>query len=180
MRFQEITPSMIVLLVGGILAIVVQLPIINEILPIVASDTSGVDGGINLLASFGDFGDLVGDVDGWTMIGLPGIIWWILLIIGGILCVIPAVHKFQPFIPEMELPVPGGLPFLLAIIGGIVQVVIVLLILLGANDDNEAFGVEMLDAGSGAAVGFGFYIMLIAAIVSIVGAILLYLEEAAA
>ncbi|MHA2497556.1 MAG: hypothetical protein ACXAEI_18970, partial [Candidatus Hodarchaeales archaeon] len=54
MRFQEITPSMITLLVGGILAIIIQLPIINEIFPIVASDISGVDGGINLLATFGD------------------------------------------------------------------------------------------------------------------------------
>ncbi|MHA2273328.1 MAG: hypothetical protein ACXACI_15825 [Candidatus Hodarchaeales archaeon] len=180
MRFQEITPSMITLLVGGILAIIIQLPIINEIFPIVASDASGVDGGINLLATFGDVNTFFGDVDGWTMIGLPGIIWWILLIIGGILCIIPAVHKFQPFIPETELPIPGDLPFLLAIIGGILQILIVLLILIGANDDKKAYGVNMLDAGSGWAVGFGFYIMLIAAIVSIVGAILLYLEEAAA
>ncbi|MFW9917289.1 MAG: hypothetical protein ACFFGZ_16915 [Candidatus Thorarchaeota archaeon] len=178
MRFQEMTPSMIVLLVGGILAIVVQLPIINEMFPIVALDASGFDGGINLLSGFGDVDS--DQVNGWTMLGMPGILWWILLIIGGILCIVPAIHKFQPFIPEMELPIPGGLPFLLAIIGGILQILIVLLILIGANDDWDAYGVNMLDAGTGWAVGFGFYIMLIAAIVSIVGAILLYLEEAAA
>jgi hypothetical protein len=170
---------MVTLLVGGILAIVIQLPIINEIFPIVASDMSGVDGGINLLATFGDVKGIFGDVDGWTMIGLPGIIWWILLIIGGILCIVPAVHKFQPFMPEMELPFPGGLPFLLAIIGGILQILIVLLILIG-TDDPQDYGVNMLDVGTDYAVGYGFYIMLIAAIVSIVGAILLYLEEAAA
>ncbi|MFX0113128.1 MAG: hypothetical protein ACFFB3_01130 [Candidatus Hodarchaeota archaeon] len=178
MRFQEITPSMILLLVGGILAIVVQLPIINEFLPMVESDVSGVDGGINLL---GGYGDVASDaVDGWTMIGLPGILWWLLLIIGGVLCIIPGIHKFQPFLPAMEMPIPGGLPFLLAIIGALIQIIVALLIFIGDHEDPDAFGLNMLDVGDFYAVGFGFYVMIIAAIVSIIGAILLYLEESAA
>ncbi|MFQ5979186.1 MAG: hypothetical protein ACE5OZ_13755 [Candidatus Heimdallarchaeota archaeon] len=173
MSAQEISPAMILLLVGGLLAVGVQLPVINEMLPMVEADN--IDGGLTLL---GEYGDVAADVDGWTMLGLDGMILWILVIIGGILCIIPAANKFQPFLPEMEA-VPGGLPFLLAIIGGVIQIVLALLILIGDSEDIDAFGLSTLDP-TGATVGFGFYVMLIAAIVCIVGAVLTYLEETAA
>ncbi|MHA2231434.1 MAG: hypothetical protein ACXAB4_02980 [Candidatus Hodarchaeales archaeon] len=176
MSAQEISPAMILLLVGGLLAVGVQLPVINEMLPMAEADVPGFDGGMNLLGGYGDVdSDAIG---GWTMLGLDGMILWILVIIGGILCIIPAANKFQPFLPEMEA-VPGGLPFLLAIIGGVIQIVFAMLILIGDSEDLDAFGLDMLDP-TAATVGFGFYIMLIAAIVCIVGAVLTYLEETAA
>ncbi len=179
MKLQEITPSIAVLLVGGILAIFVQMPIINELLPMTTYNFGNVDGGINLMGTY----DIPSgfEPNGWTMIGLPGLIWWLLLLIAGMLCIIPAVSKFQPFLPEMELPIPGGLPFLLAIIGGAIQLMVTLLIFIGDDQDFDAYGMSMLDIQTpNFAVGLGFYVMLIAAIVSLVGAILLYLEEAAA
>ncbi|MFQ5979038.1 MAG: hypothetical protein ACE5OZ_13005 [Candidatus Heimdallarchaeota archaeon] len=171
MEAQEITPSMILLFIGGVVTIFVQLPLIDQILPI-------IDGGITLQNGYGDYASDY--VDGWTLLGLPGILWWILLILGGLLCLIPASHKFQPFIPEMDTPFPGGLPLLLAIVGSLIQITVVLLIFLGDADDITAFGLGMLDMPSGMEIGFGFWVMLIAAIISVVGAILLYLEEAAA
>jgi hypothetical protein len=199
MRLQEITPSMIVLLIGGILAIVVQLPIINEILPLVTynSYTDTVlgeveaDGGFHLLGAFGEvtmdlgapIGEVTGDiesVDGWTLLGLPGALLWILILAGAVLCLIPAINKYQPFLPEMEMAIPGGLPFLLAIIGSVLQLLIVLLIFIGDAEDEDKFGLSMMDMSGGLEVGLGFYVMAIAAILSLVGAILLYLEEASA
>lgn len=171
MRVQEITPSMILLFIGGVVTIIVQLPLIDQVLPI-------VEGGITLQNGYGDYASDF--VDGWTMLGLPGILWWILLILGGFLCLIPASHKFQPFIPEIDTPFSGGLPFLLAIVGSLIQIIVVLFIFLGEAEDTTAFGLSMLDMPSGMEIGIGFYVMLIAAIVSVVGAILLYLEEAAA
>lgn len=165
---------MILLLVGGLLAVVVHLPVINEMLPV--AEVDAIDGGYTLLAGYGDVeSDAIG---GWTMLGLDGMILWVLLIIGGILVIIPAANKFQPFLPEMEA-VPGGLPFLLAIIGGLIQIVVTLLILIGDSEDFDAYGLSTLDPNL-ATVGFGFYVMLIAAVVSIAGAVLTYLEETAA
>ncbi|MFX0115545.1 MAG: hypothetical protein ACFFB3_13435 [Candidatus Hodarchaeota archaeon] len=199
MRLQEITPSMIVLLVGGILAIVVQLPIINEILPLVSyssynDPTFGeieADGGANLLGGFGevtiDFGDPLGEitadiesVDGWTFLGLAGGLFWILILAGAVLCIIPAINKYQAFLPEMEMAIPGGLPFLLAIIGSVLQLLIVLLIFIGDAEDEDKYGLSLMDTPAGVDVGFGFYVMAIAAILSLIGAILLYLEETSA
>ncbi|MFX1513412.1 MAG: hypothetical protein ACFFCQ_12565 [Promethearchaeota archaeon] len=177
MSSRELKPSLIALLVGGMLAVVVQLPVINELLPIVTSDVSGIDGGINLL---GGYGDVQSDtIEGWTMLELDGMIWWILLVVGGILCILPAIHKFQSFLPEMET-IPGGLPSLLAIIGALLQIVITVLILIGDETDANAYGLNMLDTGDFWAVGFGFYVMLIAAIVSLVGAALSYYEQTTA
>ncbi len=178
MRFQEISPSMILLLVGGILAIIIHLPVVNEILPLVQSDVTGFDGTIGLMGGAGDYDS--GVIGGWTMLGLDGMILLILVIVGGVLCILPAVNKFQVFLPEMEVGVPGGLPFLLGIIGAVIQLVVALLIFMGDAEDADAYGVGMMDMPTGAAIGFGFYIMLIAAIVSVVGAVLLYLEESAA
>jgi len=177
MRFQEITPSMILLLVGGILAVLVQLPVVNEFLPLVSVDTTAFEGTISLMGGAGDYDtDYVG---GWTMIGLDGIIFWILMIIGGILCIIPAVNKFQPFLPEMELPL-GGLGFWLAAIGCIIQILVILLIFIGDAEDLDAYGLSMMDMPTDIDIGFGFYVMAIAAIVCIVGAVLLWMEEQAA
>jgi len=176
MRFQEITPSMILLLVGGILAVLVQLPIVNEFLPLVSSDVSGFDGTISLMGGAGDYDS--GVIDGWTMLGLDGMIFWILMIIGGILCIIPAVNKFQPFLPEMELPL-GGLGFWLAGIGCIIQIVVSLLLFIGDAEDLEKYGMSMMDLPEGAVISFGFYVMAIAVIVCIVGAVLLWMEEQA-
>ncbi len=175
MRLQEITPSMILLLVGGILAIIIHLPVVNEILPLASWDLI-ITGGVGLM---GGTGDLESDtIGGWTMLGLDGMILLILVIVGGVLCIIPAVNKYQTFLPEMEVGVPGGLPFLLAIIGGVIQLVITLLILMGDSEDVDAFGLDMLSPTIWN-VGFGFYIMLIAAIISVVGAVLIYLEDSA-
>lgn len=80
------------------------------------------------------------------------------------------------------MAVPGGIPFLLAIIGGAIQLLVVFLLFITdpGTDDTKTLGVNMMDMPAGTAVGLGFYVMAIAAIVSIVGAALLYLEEAAA
>ena len=162
----------ILILIGGILALVSVLPIISNFLPLATESAGGNSGYVNFWGTTVTIGSSTttdtGLPSGWTLLGLPPILMFLIFAILGIIGIVIAVDGFVKFIPANKV---AGMPFmgLIGIIVGIIDLIMVLLMYIGDATKSGNYG--FTNAPSGSSLGLGYYFLLISVILLIIGGI---------
>jgi fumarate reductase subunit C len=170
--------TIICLLIGGILTLIPILPVFEEIFPIISDPDLGImpDRGATLLKGvFTPSGDA--DVDSWSLIPLPGILWFIILLILSVMLIVVGMNGLKEFLPIKDDDVPLGLSSLVGIIAGIIILLFFLLVFL-ADPDMSGMAVKNqgLD-GKTDTLGLGLVLIVIGSIVSLIGGIFSTLQK---
>ena len=154
------------LIIGGILSILPNIPVVNEILSILRWDfnilNTNYSGGINFLESFGKLPlNIQITVTGWTSLGLDGNLLFIVFVgLGALAIIVALVLKSKQLV------------LLTGIIAGVVEIVLLGLIFLGDSQKTNAFGLSNFLSTSSEFVGSGFWVLMIGSILLLVGGFL--------
>ena len=150
------------LILGGILAILPNLPVVNETLSIYRYKILSFDGGANFLGNYGTFQNAF-SIKGWTPLGLQGEAIWLVFIVIGIAAVISGfLLKNRPVI------------LLSGILGGLIGIGLSILVFLGKHDDLSHFGLSNLSNFE--FIGTGFWIILLGSILILIAGLLVLKE----
>ncbi len=158
------------LIIGGILALLPNLPIINETLSIYRyeADILGTKftGGINFLGSYGNFSSTFQPkVTGWTLLGLQGeVLFAIFVIIGVAAIVVGLLLKTSPLMK------------LTGIVGGLVGLIMSVLVYIGDSQKQNNFGLSYFTFPKIEFIGAGFWVILLGCILIFAGGLLVLKE----
>lgn len=165
------------LIIGGILALVPNLPVINETLSIfryqITVLNSSISGGINFLGSYGNVSSALGNfsttnksnITGWTMLGLPGeILFAIFVLIGAAAIIVGLVIRKNPVLK------------LTGIVGGLIGLVMLILVYLGDSQSKNHFGLSNISLPNVYSIGYGFWVILLGCILILVAGLLVLKE----
>lgn len=145
-----------VLIIGSILSILPNIPILDQTLPIYKFDAIFVQGGANFLETFllvGKYQGSYSAINGWTMLGIPGIVLWSIFVAIGIIgIVVSMLFDKKTFIS------------LVGIIGGLIELILTILIYLGNSRDFNKFGLSNFAFPNTQFIGLGFWVLIISSI----------------
>ena len=162
----------ILVLIGGLLALISVLPVVSNFLPLLSGSELGASIYVNFWGTTASaLGITVTESNtpaGWTALGLPPIAMFLIFAILGIIGIIVGVDGFVRFIPMNKV---AGMPLmgLVGIIVGIIDLLVDLLMFFGDSNNTNNFGFS--PAVSGISLGFGYYFLLISAVLLIIGGI---------
>ena len=158
------TTASYILIVGSILSILPNIPVIDEILPIYRFNAILSEGGANFLETYINKGIFQGSykpINSWTMLAIPGIfLWLIFFALGVCLLIIGLVLKNCYFI------------LLEGLIGGIIELILLILIYLGNSRDLSKFGLSNFISSNYQFIGIGFWVLLIGSVLILVSGLL--------
>ncbi len=157
--------SAYLLIIGGILTILPNIPVINEILPIMRYDFSvfsqNFTGSVNFLGTYGNLPlNIHLNITGWTMLGLQGSLLFIIFVAMGIIAVIVGL-----------LLKSNQLVKLTGIIEGIIGLIILALIYLGDSQKSNTFGLSNFFSTNSEFIGAGFLVLLIGCILLLISGV---------
>ena len=159
-RNQNKTISTYLLIIGGILIILPNIPIINETLSIYRYQFLNFSGGANFLGRYGTFQNFF-SIKGWTPFGLQGEVIWLVFVIVGLVSLLSAVIlKSQP-----AMLVSG-------LLGGIIGISLSALVFLGKHNDFNHFGLSNL--GNYEYIGSGFWCILVGCILILFAGLIVF------
>lgn len=145
-----------VLIIGSILSILPNIPIVNQTLPIYKFDAIFVQGGANFLETFllvGNYQGTYSAINGWTLLAIPGTVLWIIFVGIGIIGIIVSML----FDKKLYISLVG-------IIGGLIELILLILIFLGNSRDVTKFGLSNFAFPNTQFIGIGFWVLIIGAI----------------
>lgn len=165
-RNDSTTTASYILILGSLLTIIPNIPVINEILPIVRFDFTISQGGANFLESYVTKGLFQGSgfevIKGWTLLGLQGEAIWFSFVAIGVLGLITAlVLKNKNLIK------------LVGLFGGIIDLGLSVLVFIGDPKNFSKFGLNNLLNSNTVFIGLGFWLILIGSILILVSGLLL-------
>jgi hypothetical protein len=163
-RNSSTTTASYLLILGGILAILPNIPSINEILPIYRFEAFGFKGGVHFLGRFGTFQNIF-TINGWTALSLPGESMWLIFVIIGALSILIGIILKTPALMKLT-----------GIIGGLLGLILLILVYLGDRTDLNKYGISNLN-DSVEFIGLGFWIMLLGCILIFASGLMLAKEN---
>ena len=163
-RNDSATTASYVLILGSLLTVIPNVPVINEYLPIVSYNSILIKGGTNFLGTFFSLGNFQGNfqaVKGWTLLGLDGqIVWLVFVAIGVAGLVVGFILKTNSVIK------------LFGLIGGLIDVVLSVLIFIGNSQEATQYGLSNFSNASSSTIGLGFWLILVGSIVILVSGLM--------
>lgn len=164
-RNDSVTTASYVLILGSLLTIIPNIPVINEYLPIVNYNSPLIKAGTNFLGTFvsnGIYQSNIQAIKGWTLLGLDGQIVWLLFVaIGVIGLVVGLVLKTESLIK------------MFGVIGGIIDLILSVLIFIGNSRDVTKYGLSNFISPNSISIGLGFWLISIGSIVILVSGLML-------
>lgn len=167
------SPWSIFMILGGLLTIIPNIPIVNEFLPLAKWNTFLSEGVIHFLGISGDalgfnFSSS-GESVKWTMLELSGEVMWGIFVISGVLALFFGFNAVKRILPLENIGLPFSVSVIVSLVTGLVTTALSALIIL-TESSSSSFGLANLSGGM--EIGLGFWLLLGGSVLLLLGGII--------
>ena len=192
MDFKKL-PSTLLFLLGGLLSLIVTIPLICDFFPILTFSftNNGVTGAgqMTFLGTRLPNKVTITQINGWTFIGFAGYevaIFFMLAGAVGLFLALNTYHRILPFESIFKIPFNA----LVGLIFGLLEVGMLVLIYVSPVSNLNGWGFSPISSYSlqsfyydniiGASIGIGFYLLILGSVLMVVGAIINFVSKPSA